>query len=99
MAGGIKQHLAVLAVLQQCLGDPDFAGDDHPIGGRQRLAGDTDAGRVHAGFLRFAEHQIDDFIGNPVADLVRMSLGNRFRSEEVGRPRHGETPENGSKMR
>ena len=55
-----------------------FAGDHHLVGGGERLAGGTDRPRIDAGFRAFAEKQIDDLVGNPVADLVRMTFGNRL---------------------
>ncbi len=91
-AGRVVQDVAVLVLLEQRFGDADFAGDDDAVGGGQRLAGDADLAGVHAGLLGFAEDQVDDLVGNPVADLVRMTLGNRFRSEEIGRP-HGRNPQ------
>src|SRR5215218_9661864 len=47
--------------------------------------------RVDAGFRTFAEKQIDDLIGNPVANLVRMTLGNRLAGEQIRRA-HQPTP-------
>ena len=85
MAGGVGQHLAVLALLEQGVGHAHLAGDDHPVGGRQRLAGDAHLRRIHAGLLGLAEHQVDDLVRDSVADLVRMPLGNRFGGEEIGR--------------
>ncbi len=92
MAGGVDHHLAVLALPEQRLGNPDFAGDHDAVGGGQRLAGDADPGRIHAGLLGLTEHQVDDLVADPVANLVGMTLGNRFRSEQIGRPRHAKPP-------
>ena len=50
-----------------------FAGDHDLVGGSKRLAGGADRPGVDAGLRAFTEKQIDDLIGNPVADLVRMS--------------------------
>ena len=99
VAGGVPQDLPVLALLQERLGHAHLAGDDDPVGRRQRLAGDAHQGRIHAGLLGFAEHQVDDLVGYAVADLVRMALGYRFRRKLIGRPRHAQTPENCPKMR
>jgi hypothetical protein len=74
VAGGVQQYLAVLALLEQAFGHAHFTGDHHAVGRGQRLAGDADLGRIHAGLLGFAEHQIDDFVGNPVADLVGVTF-------------------------
>ena len=89
---GVVEDVAVLVLLEQRRGDAHFAGDDDAVGGGQRLAGDADLAGVHAGLLGFAEDQVDDLVGDAVADLVRMALGNRFRSEEIGLP-HGRNPE------
>ena len=83
------QDLAVLVLLQQRLGHADFAGDDDAVGGCQRLAGDADLPGVHAGLLGFAVDQIDDLVGDPVADLVGMAFGHGFGGEEIVLARHG----------
>ena len=62
-----------------------FAGDHHLVGGGERFAGRADRPGVDAGLGAFAEKQIDDLVGNPVADLVRMTLGNRLAGEQIGR--------------
>ena len=61
----------------------DFAGDDHPIGGRQSLAGHPNSIRVDPAPCALAEVEIDDFVGNAIANLVRMAFGNGFAREEV----------------
>ena len=66
--------------LDQVLGDrfraADFAGENDRVRRRQRFAGN--AGE------RFArKEKIDDGIGNPVAHLVGMALGNGFAGEQV----------------
>ena len=87
-AGGVGQDGAILAFFQQRLGNPDFTGDDHAIGGGQGFAGDADLGGVHIGLLGLLEHQIDDFVGDAVANLVRMPLGNGFRGKKIVRTGH-----------
>ena len=81
--------LPSLVLLEQRVGNAHFAGDDDAVGGRQRLAGDADVPRVHAGLLGLAIDQIDDLVGDTVTDLVGMALGNGFRGKEVILPRHG----------
>ena len=46
--------------------------------------GDAHLARIHAGLFRLAEHQVDDLVGDAVANLVWMTLGNRFRREQIG---------------
>ena len=53
---------------------------------------------IHAGLLGLAEDQVDDLVGDAVANLVGMTLGDRFRGEEIGGPQ-GETPKNCPKTR
>ena len=89
MARGIRERLAVLALLQQRLRDAHLAGDDDAVGGGQRLAGDADLPGVHAGLLGLAIDQIDDLVGDAVANLVRMAFGNGFAGEQVILARHG----------
>ena len=54
----------------------DLAGDDHEAGVDQRLAGDA-AGRV------VREHGVEHAVGDLVADLVRMPLGDGLGGEQV----------------
>ena len=72
-------------------GAAGFAGDHHLVGGGKRFAGRADRPRVDAGLGAFAEKQIDDLVGNPVADLVRMAFGNRLAGEQIRRA-HQPTP-------
>ena len=60
------------------IGPANLAGDDDAVGGRQRLAGDADLIGIDARLDAFAEIEIDDFVGNSVANLVRMAFGNGF---------------------
>ena len=57
--------------------------DDHPVGGGQGLAGDADLIGIDARLRPFAEEQIDDFIRNPIANLVRVPFGHGFTGELV----------------
>ena len=43
-------------------------------------------------FGAFAEEQIDDLVGDAVADLVRMALGNGFAGEQIGLDAHTVLP-------
>ena len=65
------------------VGAAHLAGDDDAIGRRQRLASDADLIGVDARARAFAEEQIDDLVGDAVADLVGMALGNRLAGEQV----------------
>ena len=70
--GNARRPLAILV-------DPlaaNFAGQDHELGGGQRLAGDPRFGID-------AEEQIDDGVGNLVGNLVGVTFGNAFRGEEI----------------
>ena len=58
--GGVLYDLAVLALLQQGIRHAHLARNHHPVGGRQRLAGDPNGRRVHPGLLGFPENQVDD---------------------------------------
>jgi hypothetical protein len=60
----------------------DLAGDDDQPGVDQALAGDPPARVV-------AHHRVEDAVGDLVADLVRVALGDRLRGEQmlaVGKP-------------
>jgi len=74
-------------VLEQIEGDrrraADLAGDDHLVGGCQRLAGDA---RFGVG----GEVGVDDRVGNAIADLVGMTLGNGFAGKEIVGESHGQ---------
>ena len=89
MSGGVHDDVARLVLLQQSIGHAHLAGDYDAVGGGQRLAGDAYLPRIHAGLLGLAINQIDDLVGDAVADLVGVSLGYGFRSEEIVLPRHG----------
>ena len=55
-----------------------LAGDHHLVGGGERFAGRADLPGIDACLWAFPVEQIDDLVGDPVADLVRMTLGNRL---------------------
>ena len=65
------------------LGPAHLAGDDHPVGRGERLAGDANLIGIEARLCAFAKEQIDDLIGNPVANLVGMPFGHGFTGELV----------------
>ena len=81
--GGIDDVLAVLVFLDERRRHAHFAGDHDAVGGCQRLAGDAHRPRIHSGLAGFAIDEIDDFIGYPVTDLVRMAFGNGFRGKNI----------------
>src|SRR6185437_5918457 len=60
--------------------------DDHAVGGAHRLARRADIPWAHADLGAFAEEQIHHFVGDAVADLVRMAFGNAFRREKIVLP-------------
>ena len=72
----------------QMAGAAGFAGDHDAIGRGQGFAGDADIPGVDAVLGAFAEKQIHDLVGNPVADLVGMTFGNAFAGEEIIHTRH-----------
>src|SRR5207237_10600599 len=55
------------------------------------FASRADRPRVDARLRAFAVEQVDDFIRDSVANLVRMTLGNRLAGEQIGRA-HQQTP-------
>ncbi len=89
MPGSIMGDGAVLILLQESIRHAHFAGDDHAIGGRKRFTGNTDRPRIDAGAARFLVDHVHDFIGDAVANLVRMAFGHRFAGEEIRTARHG----------
>ena len=58
------------------------AGENHPVGGRHRLASD-------ARFRILGQEKIDDRVGNLVGDLVGMAFRNGFGGEEEIAAAHG----------
>ena len=71
-------------VLGDGLGAARLAGDHDAVGGGQRLAGDADRPGIDAGLRPLAIEQVDDLVGDAVADLVGMALGDRLAGEEKG---------------
>ena len=51
---------------------------------------------VDAGLGAFAKKQIDDFVGNPVADFVRMALRDGFARKKIVFPSHRASSANAS---
>ena len=84
-------HHALDLLVGDGFGTAGLAGDHHLVGGGERFAGRTDGPGVHARLRAFAEEQIDDLVGNPVADLVGMAFGNRLAGEQIRRA-HQLTP-------
>jgi hypothetical protein len=55
-------------------GTAGLAGDHHLVGGGERFARRANGPGIDARFRAFTKKQIDDFVGDPVADLVRVTL-------------------------
>src|SRR5450631_2210388 len=55
-------------------GAAHFAGDDDTVGCRQGLAGDPRLIGIDTSLRAFTKKKIHDFIGNPVAYLIRMAF-------------------------
>ena len=60
-----------------------LAGHDHPVGGRQRLAGHPDLVGIDACLRAFVEEEIDDLVRDTVAHLVRVAFGHGLAGEQV----------------
>ena len=54
----------------------DLATDDHAVGGGKSLAGDPCFGF-------FGQQRIQNGVGNAVAHLIRVTLGNGFRGKDI----------------
>ncbi len=65
-----------------------FARDDDAVGGGERFAGGADRPRIDSSLLTLAEEQIDDLVGDAVADLVGMAFRDRLAGELVILPDH-----------
>ena len=57
-------------------GTADLAGDDDAVGGRQGFAGNARLGLSR-------QIGVDDGVGDAVANLVRVTLGNRLTGEQI----------------
>ena len=53
------------------VGSAHLAGDHDAVGGGERLAGDADLIGIEPGLGALAEKEIDDLVGNAIANLVR----------------------------
>ena len=84
----IDDRLAMAVGLQKRVGHADLAGDDDAVGRGQGLAGDAHVPRVGAGLFGFLIDEVDDLVGDAVADFVGMSFGHGFRGELIGSSRH-----------
>ena len=62
---------------------PRLARDHYAVRGGERLAGDANLVGLPTVAGRQVEVCINDFVGNPVADLVGMPLGDRFAGEQI----------------
>ncbi len=66
----------------------DFAGNDDPVRRRQSLTCDSDLIGVEACLRPFPEKEIDDLVGHPIANLVRMTFGHGLTREKIILARH-----------
>ena len=73
---GRLAHPRLDVVRSDGVGAPHLAGEDHEVRRAQRLARDARAGVG-------GEIHVDDGIGDPVADLVRMTLRDRLAREQM----------------
>ncbi len=71
---GLAHHTFDLLVGDR-FGTAGLTRDHHLVGGGQRFASRANGPGIDAGLRAFAEKQIDDLVGNPVANLVRVPLG------------------------
>ena len=78
-------HRLVAVLAEQRRLAAAFAGDDDLVGGGERLAAEP---RIHLAVVGDAEldvvfeKRIEHRIGNLIADLVRMTFGNRLAGEQ-----------------
>jgi hypothetical protein len=79
----VDDILAVLVLLQEARRQANFAGNDHTVCGGKGFAGNTHAPRIDAGFSRLSIYQVHDFIGDAIANLVRMAFSDRLAGEEI----------------
>src|ERR1700730_10500385 len=64
-------------------GAAHFTRDDDAVGSRQGLTGNTGLIGIHTGFRAFTKEKVHDFVGNPVAYLVRMAFRDGFTRKQV----------------
>ncbi len=76
-------HHALDLLVGDGLRPAGLTGDHHLVGGGERLACRADRPGIDARLRALAIEQVDDLVGNPVADLVRVSLGHRFAGEQI----------------
>ena len=72
-----------LYLLRRDFRPPNLTGDNHPIGGRQRLACDADLVGIEFRFFGFAEEEINHLVGDAIANLVGMAFRNRLAGEQI----------------
>ena len=82
----------VLDMLEGHMRPAHLAGDDDAVRRAERLGGDADGVRIDAGLRALAKEGVHDLIGNAVANLVRMALGNGFAGKHIGLARHVNPP-------
>ena len=75
-AGHLSMYMGAGAVKERLIEPADFAGKNQTVRRHQRLDARAD--------VRSGRHEhIDDFVGNPIADLVGMSFGNGFTRKQI----------------
>ena len=70
-------------VLRHGRGAARLARDHHLVGGGERFAGRADIPGVDPGPGALAVEQVDDFVGDAIADLVGMSLRDGLAREQI----------------
>ena len=69
-------------------GTARLSGDDHTVRRGHRLACGPDAPGIEPFLGAFAIEGIDDFVGDAVANLVRVAFGYGLAREKKGLSRH-----------
>ncbi len=67
------------------IGQADLAADDHAVGGGKGLAS-------HPRFGLLAQKRVENGVGNTVAHLIGMPLGDGFRGEDIVLAAHESAP-------
>ncbi len=88
----VVDDVPALVLLEKAVGNADLTCDDYPVCRGQRFAGDPNLPGVHPLFLRLTVNEIDDLVGNAIANLVWMTLGYGFAGEKIVPACHGLTP-------